>query len=379
MTGKTTKIVAVVAVLIVVIAAVAAVALNNSDDTPEKKGLYTLDAKVVEVSMGQCSATPSVVLTMEKIYESYYGKLDEKYTIADAKADTQFWNTYMNWTSLITDNGDGTFNVKSETKAHKEETVTIPKVDTVISIGTMYTETIYFLLCQKYGLEPYTKESLNNESIKNDLRSMISGGMDYSYYEQQDVKFMLEYIDKSTYIDLGVNSVQKIDAEKLTSAIKKAQDGGKKVLYMASGSRMSEDKYYVANTAPCKNTGAYYAFFAPTTFADVCSCIQVIGKLMGFDESVINSMIEDFQVTLYNIYKGVQEKSAGEKKLAYWESGTGKSVKSAMATTILQFLGFDASLLDGAEHDLESLIRDKPSVIIFYDNDTRSMDEKMRA
>ena len=218
MANNTTKIVAIAAVAVIIIAAAAVVVMNNSNDEAEKKGLYMLDADVVNVSMGQCSATPSVILTMEKIYESYYGKLNEKYTLADVKADTEFWNKYLNWTPLAVDNSDGTFSVTSSTKANGSETVTIPKSDTVLSIGTMYTETIYFLLCEKYNVEPYSEAGLNNESIKIELNQMISGGMDYNYYVDNDVEFMLKYINKDNYIDLGVNSVQKIDAEKLTSA-----------------------------------------------------------------------------------------------------------------------------------------------------------------
>ena len=70
---KKMQIGAIVAVVIIVVAAVAVVALNNNNETEvEKKGLYRLDATVVDVSMGQCSATPGVIITLENIYKAYY-------------------------------------------------------------------------------------------------------------------------------------------------------------------------------------------------------------------------------------------------------------------------------------------------------------------
>lgn len=377
------KIGAVVAVLIIVVAAAAVVMMNNGSDTEEeKKGLYRLDATVSEVNMGQCSATPSVIITLETLYKDYYGDFVKTgFTIDDVKKDKDFWDKYCVWTPIIEDNGDGTYNVTCTTKAKGAETVTIPKADAMVSMGTMYSETVYTLLCYQYGVEPNSPESLKNESIGKDFASMVVGGMQYSYYEEQNCEFMTAYIDKANYLDLGVVSVQKVDAEELTKVMKAAKGEDKNVVYFGSGTRMSEEKYYNANTEPCKKTGTYYEFLAPSTINDVYSAIDVIGKVMGFDQKVIDEAIQDFQIRLYTIYNSVQEKTSGttEKVKAYWESADGKAIKkTSMGKTIVEFLGFDGSLLDGAEHDLESLLVDKPSLIIFYTNDSRPMDERMR-
>lgn len=377
------KIGAIVAVLIIVVAAAAAVMMSNGSDTEEeKKGLYRLDAKVSEVSMGQCSATPSVIITLETLYKDYYGDFVKTgFTIDDVKKDQKFWDKYCVWTPIIKDNGDGTYDVTSTTKAKGNETVTIPKADAMVSMGTMYSETVYTLLCYQYGVEPNSSESLKNESIGKDFARMVVGGMQYSYYEEQDCKFMTAYVDKANYLDLGVVSVQKVDAEELTKVMKTAKGEDKNVVYFGSGTRMSEEKYYNANTEPCKKTGTYYEFLGPSSITDVYSAIDVIGKIMGFDQKVIDEAIQDFQIRLYTIYNSVEEKTSGttEKVKAYWEAANGKAVKSSMGKTIVEFLGFDGSLMDGAEHDLESLLVDKPSLIIFYTNDGRSMDERMRA
>ena len=212
------KIMAVVAVLVLVIAAAGVVVYTQSEGGgAEKKGLYRLDATVSEVNMGQCSATPGVIITLEQMYADYYGELvNDALTIEDAKKDTAFWDQYGQWESIITDNGD-TYTVKSVTKDKGEEMVTITKgeIGAVVSLGTMYTETMYFLACMQYGVEPYSEEGLNNPDVKNYLQTHIAGGMDYKYYEKNDIKYMLNYIDKSSYIDLGVTSVQAIEKEKL--------------------------------------------------------------------------------------------------------------------------------------------------------------------
>lgn len=379
------KVIAIVAVLILLIAAIGVVLYTqqNEGGEPQKKGLYRLDATVSDVNMGQCSATPGVILTLEQMYSEYYGDLvDNSLTIEDAKKDTDFWNKYGQWTPIIKDNGDGTYTVESVTgaKGHENETLTIPPVDTVVSLGTMYTETMYFLACILYGVEPYSEEGLNNADVKAYLQSHIAGGMSYDYYETNEVEYMLSYIDKSSYIDLGVNSVQSIEKEKLMQALKDAgENGSKKVLYLASGTRLTTD-YYDNNVEPCKETGTYYAFFGPTEISEVYSSIECIGHLTGFDDETIQKLIENIQLRLYKVYHSVQEKTDGKSSgYAYWESGSGKAIKSAMGKIIVEFLGFDSKLLDGAEHDLESLLQDKPVYLIFYTNDSRTDAEKMRS
>lgn len=378
---KKMKIGAVVVVLILVVAAAAVVISNGGSEKEEKKGLYMLDATVVDVSMGQCSATPGVIITLENVYKAYYGDYTKTgFTIDDVKKDTEFWKAYCEWTPIATDNGDGTFTVQSTTKVNGKESVVIPKADACVSMGTMYSETIYTLLCYQNGMVPYSEASLKSDAIGKEMTRMVVGGMDYNYYIEQEGVFMTSYVSKDTYLDLGVNSVQKVDAEKLTSVMKSAKGTDKTVVYFGSGTRMSEQKYYDANTQPCINTGTYYAFFGPSAIKDVYPSIDAIGKVMGFSQDVIDKAIQDFQIRLYTVYHSVQEKTQGqtEKAKAFWEAGTGKAVKSTMGTVIVEFLGFDASLLDGAEHDLESLLNDKPSLLMFYTNDTRSDDERMR-
>lgn len=371
------KLIAISAVAILAIAGAGAYLMMNTGEG-QKGGLYQLDATVSEVNMGQCSATPGVINTFEQMYKEYYGKLvKDNLTLEDAKKNTEFWKTYGIWTSIIKDNGDGTYTVNSSTSAKGNEQVIVPKCDTIVSLGTMYTETLYYLACEKYGVDAYSDSSFKNADVVKYLNDTVTGGMLYSYYTENDVSYMLKCVSKSGYFDLGVNSVQKVDSEKLAAALKDGQTGGKNVIYLASGTRMSTIEQYNTNVDSCKSTGANYAFFSPESISEVFSCIECIGMVMGFDEKTINGVIEDIQLRLFKIFYSVEEKN-GESPVAYWESGSGKAVKSSMAIVILKFLGFNTKLLDGAEHDMENLLSEKPKYLIFYTNDARSMDEKMR-
>jgi len=371
-------IVAAIATVLIICAVGTAIVLSSDNS---EKGLYQLDAKVSIVNMGQCSATPGVIMAIDQMYTDYYGEpVNDNLTIDDAKADSAFWNEYCVWSPMITEKSDGTFNVTINTAVNGNEVVNIPVCDTAVIMGTMYSETLYFLICAANNVEPYSAESFANENVKNYLNSTITGGMQYSYYEQYDVEYMLKCVNSSGYFDLGTNSTSTVDSEKLTQALQSANSRGNDgTVYFGSGRVINTSDIYNSSTGPCIKTGSYYAFFSPSTFSDIYSSIECMGLIMGFSHYVINEVIENIQLNLYKVYCSVQELTAGKTpEKAYWETYAGKAVNTTMAKNILDFLGFDSSLLDGAEHDTESLLKDNPSYLIFFTNDTRSMDEKMR-
>jgi len=371
-------IVAVIAVVLVVSAVGVSVMLSPDNS---EKGLYQLDAKVSNVVMGQCSATPGVIMAIEQMYSDYYGELTrDDLTIEDAKADLAFWQTYGIWTSFITEKSDGTFDVTITTAVKGNETVNMPVCGAAVTIGTMYSETIYFLICADEGVEPYSAESFTNENVKNYLQNTITGGMQYSYYEQYDVEYILNCVDKSKYFDLGTNSVSTADSEKLTKALENTKGKGYgPTVYFGSGTKINTIDTYNNATKPCKVTGSYYAFFSPSTFQDVFASVECIGLILGFSHETVKEVIENIQLRLYNVYHSVHELTSGKTPAkAYWETYAGKAVDASMAKTIIEFLGFDGSLLNGAEQDTESLLKNNPSYLVFYTNDARSVDEKMR-
>lgn len=373
------KLIAVAVVVIIAVAAVGVAVFMNSGEA-EKKGLHKLDPVISEVDMGKCSATPAVIITIEDMYRDYYGDLvNDDLTLADAKADEKFWNAFCDWSSMVEKQSNGTLNVNISTTAKGTETINVPICDAAVVMGTMYSETLYFLTCAENDVETYSAESYTNAGVKDYLNNTIVGGMQYSYYSQNSTDYM-KLVDESSYYDLGVNSVQSLDSEKLASALVGSKNSGNtNTIYFASGTRMSTSEHYNNNTGPCKATGSYYAFFSPSTISEVFSCVECIGLIMGFSEETINKVVEDIQLRLYKVYYSVQEKIENkETTKAYWEGSSGKAVSSTMAKVILDFLGFDTSLLDGSEHSLESLIVESPTYIIFYTNDGRSDDDRMR-
>jgi len=373
------KIIVAAIAAVFVICAVGAAFMLSPDSSG--KGLYQLDAEISNVNMGQCSATPGVIMTIEQMYSDYYGDLIKNdLTLDDAKADPTFWDQYGAWSSMITERSDGTFDVTITTAVYGDQTVNIPVCSEAVVMGTMYSETIYFLICAAEGVEPYSAESFANENVKNYLNNTIAGGMQYSYYEQYDVEYILNCVEKSGYFDLGTNSVATVDSERLAMGLESAntRDNGKTV-YFGSGTKINTTDTYNNSTGPCIKTGSYYAFFSPSTFSDVYSAVECVGLIMGFSHETVNKVIEDIQLRLYKVYYSVQELTSGKTPAkAYWETYAGKAVNASMAESMVGFLGFDNSLLDGAEHDTESLLKDKPSYLIFYTNDARTIDEKMR-
>lgn len=89
-------------------------------------------------------------------------------------------------------------------------------------------------------------------------------------------------------------------------------------------------------------------------------------------------MIQDLQERLYKIYYSLQNTEETHK--IYWETYDGTSVRlSGMSGEIVDFFGWDDSLVTGGEVDTETILMEKPDILIFYTNDQRSDDEKMRA
>jgi len=373
------KIIVVIAATILVVCAGGAAFIASSDNSG--KGLYKLDAKTSIVNMGQCSATPGVIIPIEQMFSEYYGELlNDDLTMDDAKADSVFWNEYGVWTSIITERGNGTFDVTITTTVKGNEQKNISVCDTAVTMGTMYSEVIYFLACAANGVEPYSAESFTDENVKNYLNSTITGGMQYSYYEQYSVEYMLKCVSKNGYFDLGTNSISTVDSERLINALENAKTrGAKGTVYFGTGRVINTNDIYNNTAGLCDKIGSSYAFFSPTTFSDVYSSVECIGLIMGFSHETIDKVIEDIQLRLYKVYYSVQELTSGKApEKAYWETYAGKAVNASMAKNMLEVLGFDASMLNGAEHDTESLLKDRPTYLIFYENDTRPIGEKMR-
>lgn len=365
-----------VVVVIALVAAGAAVMLNNND---EKKGLYALDATILDVDMGGMSGTPKMVETIEYMYKTVYGDLKEgaeKLTLADAKADTTFWDTYCNYTPTVSvDSSTGAITYKTVTdNSGKLKSVTIDgPANVLIATGTAYPTVIYYVLCEKYNVTPYSTEALNNADLVKEFQAVNYGSLNLD-----SVKISSEELAKyygSNYVQ-HCTSIKTYDKEQLAQDVNGASTGGKKVILMGSGTLDKDNNEAVINSVT--GQGGYVYFNTSASMLQTFAGIEQVATLLGYANEV-KEVIEEFQLKLYKIYWSAQDHIT-EKHKAYFEGSTGKASKATgSGFAICSFLGWDTSLFTGAEIDTETLLKEKPDVIIFYTNDDRSMDVKMRA
>ena len=372
-----TKQIATIAAVIVIIVAAAAVAVLSQNNGGEKKGgLYTLDADVVEVTMGGITASPKIVDSIESLYSDIYGELtDDTLTIEDAMADTAFWEKYCTYEPMITDNGDGTYTVVSTDGKNPVE-IELGVMDKMISTSTIYLTTIYYLVCMKYGETPYSDEALANEELVAEYQRVVAGGTTLNYIGTNTE--LRDYFDADRYIDGGANTLSNYETETLAQNIKDASaDGSKTVLIASGGMRASSvDLPFIDRTVRAAG-GQAGIFLSVTDIPQAFASIELLGYLFGYGEYV-EPMIQDLQERLYKVYYSLQ--NTDETHKIYWETYDGTSVRlSGMSGEIVDFFGWDDSLVTGGEVDTERILMEKPDILIFYTNDQRSDDEKMRA
>lgn len=371
-------IIGAVVVVIALVAASAAVVLNN-DKGEEKKGLYALDATILEVDMGGMSGTPKMVETIEYMYKTVYGDLKEgadKLTLADAKADTTFWNTYCNYESTVSvDSTTGAITYKTvvDDSGKLKSVIIDGPADVLIATGTAFPTVVYYVLCEKYNVTPYSTEALNNTDLVKEFQAVNYGSLDLDSVKTSSEELAKYY--SSNYVQ-HCTSIKSYDKEQLAQDITDASAGGKKVILMGSGTLDKENNAAVIKSVT--GQGGYVYLNTSASMLQTFAGIEQVATLLGYADEV-QDVIEEFQLKLYKIYWSAQDHTA-EKHKAYFEGSSGKASKSSgSGFAICSFLNWDTSLFTGAEIDTETLLKEKPDVIIFYTNDDRSMDVKMRA
>ena len=373
---NTKQIAAIIVAVIIIVAAVAAVVLTQENGDKKKSGLYTLDAEIVEVTMGGITASPKIVDSIEGLYADIYGELvDDTLTIEDAKADTAFWEKYCTYEPMITDNDDGTYTVVS-TDGKNPVKIKLGVMDKMISTSTIYLTTIYYLVCMKYDEVPYSDGALANDALVDEYQSVVAGGTTLDYIASNTE--LRDYFDAGKYIDGGANTLSNYETETLAQNIKDASsDGSKTVLIASGGMRASSvDLPFIDETVRAAG-GQAGIFLSVTDIPQAFASIELLGYLFGYGDYV-EPMIQDLQERLYKVYYSLQQTEETHK--IYWETYDGTSVRlSGMSGEIVDFFGWDDSLVTGGEVDTETILMEKPDILIFYTNDQRSDDDKMRA
>ena len=375
-----TKVIAIVAVAVLIVAGVG-VGIALTQQPAEKKGLYKLDATVIDdIDMGGMSGTPKMVETMEYMYERVYGDLTDsakKKTLDDAKKDTDFWNAYCKYTKIATRDGDTvTYKtvVDSKTTTLKEKSFS-GKATKLIATGSAYPYAAYIFLCEKYDVEPWSKEAKAKTEIKTEFQSLMYGGLvkDSVADSSKDLADLLP----STYKG-ACTSIGKYDTEKMGQDVKDATNSGAETVFLMGSGTIAKDSNATFVTT-VETQGGHILLNNAKGIPDTLAMIDQIGVILGFDSAVVDKVIEDFQLRMYKLYVSANEKNKDASYKAYFEGSSGKaSAATSNGAALSKFFGWDVTLFDGAEHDLENLLTEKPNVIMFYSNDERSMDAKMR-
>ncbi|MDR1404162.1 MAG: hypothetical protein LBJ20_01150 [Candidatus Methanoplasma sp.] len=372
------KIIAVFAAIVVVIAAAAAVIVLNSGSENEKGGLYALNAQVISVDMGGISATPKMVESIEDLYGQVYGDyVRTGFTINDAKSDTEFWNKYCDYDSVVASNPDGSYTVRIEIQSGEREITLEAEADAMLSMGTIYMTTVYYYLCHKYSEEPYSDGALGNGDLKEEFQRVIAGGTSLTYVGNQTE--LGGYFDADQYLDAGQNTIGNYDLEKMGQHVKDLADMGRSVILVGSGKSVSDSSYATIRNVVLTQGGEEAVLVTATDIKDAFANIECLGYILGYGEYA-NALIEDLQVRLYTVYYSIQQRNQNtEGHSVYWEDYSGSSIRATgMSANIMNFMGWDTSLLTNSEIDTEALLQEKPDIIVFYTNDTRPMDTKMR-
>jgi ABC-type Fe3+-hydroxamate transport system substrate-binding protein len=272
-------------------------------------------------------------------------------------------------------NIDGSITYSTVTDEGKTNVTIDGPADSMVFSYTAYALTYYYLLCVKYNVEPFSEAAKKNTQLVSECNSCIVAGLNKDALMDSTPE-LIDYFP-SNYVELG-GSLKNFDKEKLGAAIKSASDAGKDVVLVGSGSLNASD--YPAYAEIIDAQGGYGLVFSSaddtiTTFA----AIDQTAKIFGLEEYA-EKVIEDMQLRIYKVYYSAMEKNKEKSHKAYFEGSTGKSTKaSGSGAKLSAFMGWDISLFTGAEYDTETLLLEKPDVLMFYTNDDRSLDEKMRA
>ncbi len=343
-------------------------------------GLYDLGATIVELDVSGVTATPQLIDTIEQMYVEVYGDYSKgDVTIDDARADSEFWDTYCDFSPMVERNRDGTYDVITSYDGWDSTVrITVPQIDRILSTSTIYMTDVYYLLCERYGVEPYSDAALDDTGLVSEFQEIIAGGTTLEYIESNTD--LIDYFDPESYLS-RVNSFSNYDREQIGEDVRQLSSDGSNVLFCASGSGMGVntgvDGYTEVRKIVRTNGGVDAIFPKTTSIPQSFAGIQLIGYILGFEDEA-DALLERLQTELYRVYVSLQDRSDEEHKV-YWETTAGKSISPrGMTRSLMDFFGWDTSLVTGTEIDTETLLRERPDVLIFYDDDSRDWDTKMR-
>lgn len=372
------KVIAVAAVAILIVAGIGVYAATSGGDDTQKGGFYSWDPTVLEVNGAYSNSTPSLLTLLDDLYEGIYGKLPSTDNIdIDSIPSEDLWQ----YEKYVTMNDDGTLSVRTYNSSSTGKTA--PNAVTsiegtaekVVCYTAAYVDTIYNILCSYY-------EEDRGNSPKADARLWeIVAGVSSDCKSALESDFNIKVPGSVLIFDLGEKLVTY--SEQLAGEC--AEDENI-VIFMTEYNIRSTNAKITEDTVNAieKNTNGKvkFVFLLSNSLSMVLSNTEMIGSILGIEyteEFISNALID-----IYAIKSEIKNMALQEKYTVYVETASGKAAGSGNLITNLltEILGLDniadnLTLMESKLSD-EQIINSQPDVIIFYSNDSRTMDEKMR-
>lgn len=373
-----TKFIAVAAIAILIVAGIGVYVATSGDDETQKRGFYSWNPTVLEVNGAYSNSTPSLLTMLDDLYEGVYGKLPSTDSIDINSIPSEDLWPYENY---VTVNDDGTLSVRTYNSSSTGKTA--PNTSTLIE-GTAekvvcytaaYVDTIYSIL------QSYYEEDAGN-SPKADARLWeIVVGVSSDCKTALESDFNIKVPSSVLIFDLGENLVTY--SEQLADGCSENENV---VIFMTEYNIRSTNVKITEETVKSIENSTdgkvKFVFILSNSLSMVLSNTEMIGSVLGIEHT--GEFISNALIDIYAIKSEIKNMALQEKYTVYVETASGKAAGSGNLITNLltEILGMDniadnLTLMESKLSD-EQIINSQPDVIIFYSNDSRSMDEKMR-
>lgn len=372
------KIISVSIVVIVVVAAVAAVVIVNNDGEKEyeydpAKGWYSWDPIAFETKSAYITLSPGLVDGIEKMYAEIYGdEVDYSgYTIADVPSD------FMKYDSLVTSVTDDTVVIDSTVREKSTSTgkVTVPTTvnkcpDNLLCTGG-YAAILEALLEYKYS--PSSAVDKLWDYVYALDKSALPGG-------SADIEALYGLKVPSDIV--SVNSTYSLitNLEKYVDYVDGGTQNGETFVMLAAGALGNDyselSPFY--DLLESKNGAASAVFFYSNNITDVLAALDALGAIYDLQDEA-QEIIDEWRLKFYAIQQEALDEDENYK--VYLESNTGTAAGSGTITSdafsLLNMVNINTTA-SWQKIPEETIIEEMPDVIIFYDTNTKSWDERMR-
>ena len=369
------KIIAVGAAVVIIIAAIGGyIMVNNDADHYEydpQKGWRSWDPVVGETKSAYFSITPLLLDGTEKLYNDIYGKTInfDEYKLSDVPDD------FLSYDSLIVSNGTdeviikSTIREKTDASGSKVIETTVAKNPDKLLTTSGYAATLYTLLEMKYGAD--VAESMLWERIY---------GLDKSSWTTASMETLYGLPIPSDIVKIETTYSLIDNKEKYADYIGEATKNNQTLVMMMAGALKNDYSdmgpfYDIVNAT---NGAASPLFFFSNGVGDVLAAFEVIGAVYGLEKEA-QEYIDEYRLTMYAIHE--ESKKANKNYTVYFESNSGTAAGTGTITSDV----FDILCLENINQEPqwktiseETIIEKKPSVILFYDTNTKSWDERLR-